>query len=137
MVGPSWGDPPKDDPYAEVPLGKGRVAVYKDDPPDPESVARDMQDLLSPEEMGVTAFNVPSVLTYASTSDSGKRMLVQLLNYSRFPAEAITIRVNGDFKTARLFLPEAAPSDLAVKKAGSRTEVYIRELPVWGGVLLE
>jgi len=137
VAGPWWGDPPKDKPYAEVPFGKGRVAVYKDDPPDPESVARDMQDLLSPDEMGVSAFNVPSVLTYASSSDSGKRMLVQLLNYSRFPAEAVTIRVNGSFKTARLFTPEAAPSELAVKRVGSRTEIAIRELAVWGGVLLE
>jgi hypothetical protein len=96
-----------------------------------------MLDLLSPEEMGVTAFNVPSVLTYASSRDSGGRMLVQLLNYSRFPAEAITLRVNGSFKTARLHAPGTTPVDLAVSKAGSRTEVSIRELAVWGGVLLE
>ncbi len=137
VAGPSWGDPPKDKPYAEVPLGKGRVAVYKDRPPDPESVARDMQELLSPEELGVSVFNVASVLTYASTSDSGKQMLVQLLNYSGFPAEAVTIRVNGSFKTARWFTPEAAPSELEVKKVGSRTEIAVRELAVWGGVLLE
>jgi hypothetical protein len=137
VTGPSWGDPPKDKPYAEVSLGKGRVAVYRDDPPDPESVARDLQELLSPEEMGVSAFNVPSVLTYASTGDSGARMLVQLLNYSRFPAEAITLRVNGTFKRARWVVPEAPPSDLAVRRVGSRTEVSIRELPVWGGVLFE
>ena len=137
VAGPSWGDPPKDKPYAEFTLGKGRVAVYKDEPPDPESVARDMQELLSPEEMGVSAFNVPSVLTYASTADSGKRMLVQLLNYSRYPAEALTIRVNGSFKTARLFVPEAAPIDLPLSKVGNRTEIAIRELAVWGGLLLE
>ncbi len=137
VAGPSWGDPPKDKPYAEVTLGKGRVAVYKDEPPDPESVARDMQELLSPEEMGVSAFNVPSVLTYASTADSGKRVLVQLLNYSRYPAEALTIRVNGSFKAARLFVPEAAPVDLPLSKVGNRTEIAIRELAVWGGLLLE
>jgi hypothetical protein len=137
VAGPSWGDPPKDKPYVEAPLGKGRVAVYKDEPPDPESLARDMQELLSPEEMGVSAFNVPSVLTYASTADSGKRVLVQLLNYSRYPAEALTIRVNGNFKTARLFVPEAAPADLPLKKVGNRTEIAIRELAVWGGLLLE
>ncbi len=137
VAGPSWGDPPKDQPYAEVALGRGRVAVYKDEPPDPESVARDMQELLSPEEIGVTAFNVPSVLTYASTGDSGKRMLIQLLNYSRFPAEAITIRVNGTFKSARWFTPEAVPSELGVKKAGNRTEILVPQFAVWGGLLLQ
>ena len=66
VAGPSWGDPPKDDSYAEVPLGKGRVAVYKEDPPNPESVAKDMLDLLEPEVMGLSVFNVPSAITYAS-----------------------------------------------------------------------
>ena len=37
--------------------------VYRD--PDPETVARDMKEL-SLEEAGMIAFNVPSVLTYAS-----------------------------------------------------------------------
>jgi hypothetical protein len=137
VIGPSWGNPPTDAPYGEVPLGKGRVAVYKDDPPDPESVARDMLELLSPEEIGVSAFNVPSVLTYASTGDSGVRVLVQLLNYSRFPAEAITLRVNGTFRRARLYMPETPPADLVIRTAGNRTEVTVKELPLWGGVLFE
>jgi len=140
VAGPSWGDPPKDQPYAEVPLGKGRVAVYKDDPPDPESVARDMLDLLESEVMGLNPFNVPSVLTYASTSDSGKRALVQLLNYATSPFNSrITIRINGSFKRARLYTPENEPADLAARAIanGRRTEFVVPKLAVWGAVLLE
>ena len=138
---PSWGIPslkepgPEEQPYTEVPVGEGRWAVYKD--PDPESVARDLRDLLSPEEMGVKAFNVPSVITYASTNDSGRRLLIQLLNYSKWPAEAITIRVTGTYKTARLFTPDAAPADLAVQAEEGKTEISIAKLPLWGGLLLE
>ena len=135
VAGPSWGAPPQDQPYAEVPLGKGRVIVYKD--PDAESVARDMRNLLSDEEVGVVAFNVPSVITYASAGDSGKRVLVQLLNYSNSPAEAMTIRVAGNFKSARLFTPEAAPSSLAIRHDAGQTDVTIPKLALWGGVLLE
>jgi len=130
-----WGNPPKDRPYAEVAVGKGRVAVYRD--PDPESVARDLRDLLSPEEMGVMAFNVPSVITYASTDDSGRRMLIQLLNYSKWPAEAITIRVTGIYKTARMYTPDTAPEDLGVRLAEGKTEISITKLSLWGGLLLE
>ncbi|HUJ23260.1 MAG TPA: hypothetical protein VLX58_17125 [Bryobacteraceae bacterium] len=138
VSGPSWGDPPKDDPYSEIPLGKGRVAVYKEDPPNPESLAKDMQDLLEPEVMGLSVFNVPSAITYASTSDSGKRALVQLLNYAGRPIERATIRFNGIFKKVRLYTPEAAPLDLdAESTANGRTEVLIPALPVWGAVLLE
>jgi hypothetical protein len=139
VAGPSWGNPPKDNVYAEVPLGKGRVVVYKDDPPDPEIVARDMLDLLEPETIGLSAFNVPSVLTYASTGDSGKRTLIQMLNYAMSPFNSkITIRFNGSFKTARLYTPETAPLELeAQATADGRTEVAIPKLAVWGALLLE
>ena len=138
VTGPSWGDPPKDEPYAELPVGKGRVVVYKDDPPDPAAVARDMLDLLAPEVMGLSVFNVASAISYVSTADSGRRVLIQLLNYASVPANRVTIRFNGAFKTARLFTPESAPVDLAVRRtANGRTEVVAPKLIAWGAVLLE
>jgi hypothetical protein len=135
VAGPSWGNPPQNEPFVDVSLGKGRVTVYRD--PDPESVARDMRDLLSHREEGVAAFNVPSVITYASSSSDGKRLLVQLLNYSNSPATAITIRVSGTFRTARLFAPDAAPASLAMNPAEGQIDITIPKLSLWGGVLLE
>ena len=139
VAGPWWGDPPKDQPYAEVPMGKGRVIVYKDDPPNPESLAKDLLDLLDPEVMGLTAFNVPAVITYASVGESGKPVLVQFLNYVSGPFDhKITIRVNGSFRTARLYTPEKAPVDLAARPAAAdRTEVSLPRLEAWAAVLLE
>lgn len=135
VAGPSWGNPPKDDSYAEVAAGKGRVAVYRE--PDPASVARDMRDLLSQQEMGVVPFNVPPVITCVSSGEAGKRLLIQLLNYSSAPAEAITIRVDGIYKGATLYTPEAAPSPARVKSEEGRTDVFIPKLALWGGLLLE
>jgi len=136
VAGPSWGNAPKDDSYAEVPLGKGRVVVYKDEPPDPESVAKDLQDLLDPEVIGLSTFNVPSAITYVSTS--GNRVLIQLLNYAGRPVERVTLRFNGIFKQARLYTPENAPVDLVASEAqNGRTEVLIPNLAAWGAVLLE
>jgi hypothetical protein len=139
VAGPSWGDAPEGNDYVEIPVGKGRVVVYKEKPPDPEMVARDLLDLLEPEVMGLTAFNVPSVLTYVSMDGSGKRALVQLLNYATTPFDSkITLRLNGTFKTARMFAPESAPADLEVRvMSGGRTEITIPKLALWGAVLLE
>ncbi|MCC7173675.1 MAG: hypothetical protein IT159_00645 [Bryobacterales bacterium] len=137
VAGPSWGVASKDQPYVELPLAKGRVVVYRDDPPDPEEVARDLLDLLSTEQMGVSAFNVPSVLVYAGTGGPSGPVLIQLLNYSGFPAEAITLRVNGSFKRAWLHQPGAAAVELTLNRTGQWTELAVRELAVWGGVLLE
>jgi len=138
IAGPWWGDAPKDDPYAEIPIGKGKVVVYKDEPPDPESVAKDLHDLLEPEVMGLSVFNVPTAITYASTTDGGNRVLIQLLNYAGRPVERITLRFNGIFKQARLYTPESAPLDLvAGKTQNGRTEVLVPKVAAWGAVLLE
>ena len=137
IAGPSWGNPPKDDPYAEVPVGDGRVIVYKEEPPDPESIARDMLELLAPEVMGLSVFNTASGITSAGTADSGRRVLVQLLNYAGAPATRVTVRFNGAFRTARLYTPEEAPVSLPVRIANGRTEVFIPRFAVWGAVLLE
>jgi hypothetical protein len=137
IAGPSWGNPPSDSEYAGAALGKGRVIVYKDAPPDPETVARDMLDLLEPDQTGLSLFNVPSVLTFVS--ESGSRRLVQLLNYATTPFNSkITVRVKGTFKTARLYTPEAGPADLSVRaRAEDWTEFAVPKLAVWGAVLLE
>src|SRR4029077_18671364 len=117
-----------------IPLGKGRVIVYKD--PDAEQVARDMRDLLSHKDAGFTAFNVPSVITYASRGGDGKRLLVELLNYSDSAAADITIRVTGTFQTARLFTPDAPPARLEMSSRDGQNDITIPKLSLWGGLLL-
>ena len=135
IAGPSWGDAPKTEPFAEIPAGKGRVAVYRD--PDPEAVARDLKELLSDEDLGVVPFNVPSVIMFARGGDPGQPLVVQLVNYSDHPAEAITLRVAGKFRSARLETPEGAAVDLALRDAEGSTEVTIPKLLLWGTVSME
>jgi hypothetical protein len=133
--GPDWGDIPPGEPSVERSLGKGRMALYRN--PDPESIAREMRELLSLKDAGLLAFNVPSVLTYASRDAGGTRLLVQLLNYSDSPATDITIRVSGTFKTARLLTPGSDSANLATSSARGETDITIPKLAFWGGVLLE
>ena len=97
IAGPAWGDAPKTERFSEVPTGKGRVAVYRD--PDPETVARDLKELLSDDELGVVPFNVPSVITFAR-GGGPEPLVVELVNYFDHPVEAITLRVAGKFRSA-------------------------------------
>jgi len=138
VAGASWGSAPKTESSSEVPLGKGRLVVYQDEPPDPEAVAKDLKDLMPPESLGFSVFNVPSAITYVSTSDSGKRVLIQVVNYSDRPYGRVTVRFNGVFKTARFYTPEDAPADLEPRPAAhGRTEVFIAKPVVWGALVLE
>jgi len=139
IAGPRWGNAPTDTDYVSVTAGKGRFVIYKDEPPDPETVARDMLDLLESEVTGLSVFNVPSILTYASTSDDGKRLLVQMLNYATTPFKSkITVRLKGAFKNARMHTPDNAPVDLNTRRMPNDwTEFSVPMLAVWGAVILE
>ena len=135
IAGPSWGNAPKTEPFAENPTGKGRVVVYKD--PDPETLARDLKELLSDDDLGVVPFNVPSVITFASAGGPGQPLVVQLVNYFDHPMEAITLRVAGKFSSARLETPENAAVDLPLRDAEGRTEVTIPKLLLWATVSMK
>jgi hypothetical protein len=135
IAGPSWGGAPKTEPFAEIPTGKGRVVVYKD--PDPETVARDLKELLSDDDMGVVPFNVPSVIMSASGGGPGQPLLVQLVNYFDHPVEMITLRVAGKFGSARLETPEGVAVDLPLRDTDGRTEVTISNLVLWCAISMK
>jgi len=135
IAGPSWGGASQMAPFIELPAGKGRVIVYKD--PDLESVARDLKELLSDDDLGVVPFNVPSVITSAGGGGPGPPLVVQLLNYFDHPVEAITLRVAGKFGSAHLETPEGPTVDLPLRNAEGRTEVTIPKLLVWGAVSMQ
>jgi len=135
IAGASWGGAPQMEPFAEVTAGKGRVVVYKD--PDPQAVAHDLKELLSDDDLGVVPFNVPSVITFASGGLPGQPLLVQLVNYFGHPVEAITLRVAGKFRSARLETPEGEAVDLPLREAEGRTEVTISKLLLWGAVSMQ
>ncbi len=135
ITGPSWGNAPKTEPFVEVPAGKGRVVVYKD--PDPETLARDLKELLSDDDLGVVPFNVPSVITFASGGGLGQPLVVQLVNYFDHPVEAITLRLAGKFSSARLETPENAAVNLPLRDAEGKTEVTIPKLLLWATVSMK
>lgn len=135
LSGPSWGGAPKDQSYTIVAEGQGEVAVYKDASPDPQSVARDLNDLLPTPELGVSVFKAPSVLSYVSVAGDGARMLIQLVNYASAPVESIAIWVTGSFVSARLYAPGGVPVDLPLRRSGGRTEITVPTLAAYGAVL--
>ena len=135
IVGPTWGGAPKTEPFAEVPAGKGRVVIYGD--PDPETVARDLREFLSDDDLGVVPFNVPSVITFVSGGSPGHPLIVQLLNYFDHPVEAITLRVAGKFRSARMETPDCPAVSMPLRDADGKTELTISQLSLWAMVSLE
>ena len=100
-------------------------------------MARDLFDLLNTDEFGVSVFDAASVLSYVSTGEAGKRMLIQLVNYADRPAEQIKLWVYENFESVRLYTPDGAPVDLTPKHSGGRIEFTVNRLPVCGALLLQ
>ena len=133
LTGPSWGGAPRDQSYTIMAEGEGEIAVYKDKSPDPQSVGRDLNDLVPTPDLGVSVFNSPSVLSYVSTS--GAELLIQLVNYATAPAGPVTVWVTGQLNSARLYVPNGVPVDLPLKHSGGRTEFIVPRLAACGVVL--
>ncbi len=138
VTGPGWGKAPAGgEGYQIENSGKGRVVIYREDPPDPETVSRDMLTLLGRANTGIRLFNGPSVLCHVTTGEAGARLLVQLINYATLPAEAVSLRVDGEYKTARVLSPDAPTAELAVELAGGRTQVSVSAFSVYAAVVFE
>ena len=135
LAGPSWGGAPKEQSYTIVAEGEGEIAVYKENSPSPESVTRDLYDLVPSTDLGVSFFKQPSVLPSVSENQGGTRMLIQLVNYATEPAGPMDLWVEGRWSTARFFAPDAAPSDLPVRQSGGRSEITVPKLGVYGAVM--
>ena len=117
--------------------GAGRIVVYKEDPPDPEALSKDLLDLIGNENLPVRLFNAASVLAQAGADPGGGRLLVQLVNYATEPSERITVRAAGEYRGARLYSPDAPPADLKTTRSGGKTDVLLAKVAVYAALLLE
>jgi hypothetical protein len=115
ITGPKWGaegtptDPGFNTQFAVRTLGKGRLAVAKDELTDAYQVAGDAQLLLSHANDLVKVYNAASTgCTLVLGSPDGKRTLVQVLAYATGRASGSrTVWVRQKYGHARLWSIEA------------------------------
>jgi hypothetical protein len=86
-------------------LGTGQIAVAEEGFQAPDQVAVDTHLLLSHRNDIVRLYNPASVNCHSSIDPVHKRRLVQLVNYSVKPADSVTLWVNDQVKSARLWKP--------------------------------
>ena len=138
IVGPDWGGTVVKDKDFEVrDAGKGRVAVYSDNEPDPESLSKDVLYLMGKNNLGVRLFHAVTVLPVVRESSDGRKLLIHLVNYATEPADAVMIRLAGEFRGARLYGLDGATAALELEKSEQVTQVQIPTVPVYAAVVLE
>jgi hypothetical protein len=151
VAGPKW-EPAGKPAAAEHPryhlrlLGKGRLAIAKENVVDPYEAAIDIHGLVSRANDVVRLFNTATAggLFYTGTED-GKRALLQLVNYTgaRRGAMAegtpnVTVWVRRNYARARLYSMEAAEGqELSGVAADGGAEYHIAMLPAYAAIEFE
>jgi hypothetical protein len=113
IAGPKWGavaDPVltgEDHPrFALHPLGKGRVALAKDDAADPYLWANDSVVLVSHRHDLVRFWNGGATGSFYTMSPDRKQAIVHLMFYANRGPDSASVRVVGRYRSARILTAE-------------------------------
>jgi hypothetical protein len=95
-------------------LGSDQITLDKAELDRLNDIWHDVQTMIGHKNLGVRLFNVASMLSNVLATPDGKQIVVQLVNYSAYPIENITVQIVGSFKHARLIAPDGIQKDLEV-----------------------
>ena len=121
-------------------VGKGRLAILKEDQPDPYFTASDMQNILSHRGDPARLYNGSSMNYFYQVAPQGRQAMIHLLNYARrVGSDAPVVFVKAPYKSARFVSPEiASPVALQwVPRETGGAELTLPLLAVYGAVEME
>jgi hypothetical protein len=98
---------------------------------------RDVNAMVGHSDQGIRLFNVASMLYNVLVSADGKSEIVQLVNYSDYPVENVTVHFVGGYKHATLLTPEGAERALEVYAVEEGSGVDIDKVAVCATLRLE
>jgi len=102
-----------------------------------DEIWKELNSLTGRKNMGARLFNVSSMLSNLEETADRKQLVLQLVNYSDFPAENLTAHVLGTFHKATLFRPDGAPLKLDLYPVDEGTGLDIDKMGSIATVVLE
>jgi hypothetical protein len=73
--------------------------------------------MIGRRNLGVRLFNVSSMLSSFRAPESGHPAVIQLVNYSDYPVESVTVQLLGNYTKAHLYTPDGKEKDLEIYPA--------------------
>ena len=96
-----------------VPADKNRITLDEQELKHIDDLWHDVQNMIGRKNLGVRLFNVASMLSNLESGPNGS-IYVQLVNYSEYGVENVTVHALGKFKKAHLYMPGGIEKDLEV-----------------------
>jgi hypothetical protein len=86
---------------------------------------RDVSTMIGRRNLGVRLFNVSSMLSSFRAPEGGHPAIVELVNYSDYPVDSVTVQLLGKYTKARLYTPDGKEKDLEIYPADNGVGVDI------------
>ena len=125
---PGWKDP--------APAG-GAITLEKPELERLGDMWRDVNGMIGRRNLGVRLFNVASMLSNYVSAPGGKSAIVQLVNYSDYPVDNVTLHYLAELPRATLITPEGAEKKLEVYKTEDGWGVDIDRVSTCAAIRLE
>ena len=126
---PGWKMPMPDDPR-QIVLNRDQIAKLGE-------IWRELNSLTNSRNPGGKVFNAPSTISNLLAGPAGRPVVLQLVNYSDYPVEDVTVRLPGHFSRVKLLAPGEAPKPVEIFEQDGVTEISIPKLGVAAAVVLE
>jgi hypothetical protein len=114
-----------------------QITLDKEDIEKLDQIWKEVNSMTGRRNLGARLFNVASMLSDLVGPPEGKPLVLQLVNYSDYPAENVTVHVLGKFTRATLYEPGAAPRDLAVYEHEEGSGIDIDQVSAVASLVLE
>ncbi len=118
-------------------LKPGQITLGNEDVKVLDEIWKEMNTMTGRRNLGARLFNVSSMLSSLSQTNNGRKMVLQLVNYSDFPAEAVTVHLLGKFQRARLYSPGNPVKIIPVYDNDEGTGIDIDKIGVSAALVLE
>jgi hypothetical protein len=96
-----------------IPSDKNRITLDENELKHIDDLWHDVSSMIGRKNLGVRLFNVASMLSNLEGAPNGS-IYVQLVNYSEYAVENVTVHALGKFKKAHLYMPGGVEKDLEV-----------------------
>ena len=87
--------------------------------------------------LGARLFNVGGMLSSLLGDPDGKRVVLQLTNYTSYPVESVTVQMLGKYSRATLYTPEQPPRVLEAYAIEDGTGIDLDQVSVSAALVLE
>jgi hypothetical protein len=107
-----------------------QITLDKEDVKILDQIWREVNSMTGRHNLGARLFNVASVLSYMAASGDGKRISLQLVNYSDYEVENVTVHLLGKWRQVKLRAPGKEERSLPVFETDDGTGVELDRLGV-------